>query len=288
MKNPKILDLYSDYLIASFKMTTATGMSALLNEALSHDKISRFLGQGEFTQKDYWKCVKPIIRQIESDYGIIKIDDTILEKPHSTENDIICWHYDHSKKSKDKNVKGMNILNFLYQSSIAELNYVSAPVAFEIIKKTEPWYDKKSDKVKRRSAVSKNQMVQERLKVLQHYNKLKFRYVLWDTWFTSADNLKFVHHELKKYFVVALKSNRKMALSQEDKRQGKWIRADQMTIQKDQAILVWLKGLDFPVQLVKQVFQNKDGSSGELYLITNDLSLTAELISATYQSRWGV
>lgn len=288
MKNPKILDLYSDYLIASFKMTTATGMSALLNEALSHDKISRFLGQGQFTQKDYWKCVKPIIRQIESDYGIIKIDDTILEKPHSTENDIICWHYDHSKKSKDKNVKGMNILNFLYQSSIAELNYVSAPVAFEIIKKTEPWYDKKSDKVKRRSAVSKNQMVQERLKVLQHYNKLKFRYVLWDTWFTSADNLKFVHHELKKYFVVALKSNRKMALSQEDKRQGKWIRADQMTIQKDQAILVWLKGLDFPVQLVKQVFQNKDGSSGELYLITNDLSLTAELISATYQSRWGV
>ena len=88
--------------------------------------------------------------------------------------------------------------------------------------------------------------------------------------------------------MVALKSNRKMALSQEDKRQGKWIRADQMTIQKDQAILVWLKGLDFPVQLVKQVFQNKDGSSGELYLITNDLSLTAELISATYQSRWGV
>ena len=102
MKNPQILDLYSDYLLASFNMATATGMSALLNEALSHDKISRFLSQSKFTQKDYWKCVKPIIRQIEDDYGVIKIDDTIMNKPHSTENEVICWHYDHAKKGKDK------------------------------------------------------------------------------------------------------------------------------------------------------------------------------------------
>ena len=66
-------------------------------------------------------------------------------------------------------------------------------IAFEIIEKTEQWYDKKNDKLKRRSAVSKNQLVRDRLKVLQHYNKLKFRYVLWDTWFTAAENLKFVH-----------------------------------------------------------------------------------------------
>ena len=288
MKNPQILDLYSDYLIASFNMATATGMSKLLNEALSHDAISRFLGQGQFTQKDYWKCVKPIIRRIEGDHGVIKIDDTILEKPHSTENDIICWHYDHSKKGIDKNVKGINILNFLYQSPFTDLDYVSAPVAFEIIKKTEQWYDTKKKKVKRRSPISKNELVRHRLWTLKHRNKLKFRYVLWDTWFSSSENLKFVHHDLKKYFVVALKSNRNMALSEEDKRQGKWIRANQMIIQPDQAIPVWLKGLDFPVRLVKQVFINKDGSSGELYIITNDLSLTAELISTTYQSRWGV
>ena len=288
MKNPHFLDLYSDYLIASFRMATATGMSALLNEALSHDKISRFLSQGIFTQRDYWKCVKPVIRQIEDDYGILKIDDTILEKPHSTENDIVCWHHDHSKKGKDKNVKGINILNFLYQSPFSELDYVSAPVAFEIIHKTERWYDKKSDKVKRRSPISKNELVRERLRILQNFNKLKFRYILWDTWFSAADNLNFVHYKLKKYFVAALKSSRKMALSEEDKQQGNWIRADEMKIQKDQAILVWLKGLDFPVLLVKQVFTNKDGSFGELYLITNDLSLSAELTSITYQGRWGV
>ncbi|MEK7254584.1 MAG: IS701 family transposase, partial [Bacteroidota bacterium] len=43
MKNPQILDLYSDYLIASFNFATATGLSGLLDGALSHDQISRFL-----------------------------------------------------------------------------------------------------------------------------------------------------------------------------------------------------------------------------------------------------
>ena len=185
-------------------------------------------------------------------------------------------------------VKGINILNFLYQCSSVELDRVSAPVAFEIIAKTESWYDQKSDKVKKRSPISKNKLVRDRLRILQHYNKLKFRYVLWDTWFSSAENLNFVHYELKKYFVVALKANRKMALSEEQKRLGKWIRADQMQLQKDRAVPVWLKGLDFPVLFVKQVFQNKDGSSGELYLITNDLSLNVEFTCTLYQGRWGV
>ena len=98
MKHPDILDLYSDYLIASFSLATATGMSNLLDGAFSHDQISRFLGQSLFTQQKYWRCVKPLLRKIEQPTGVIKIDDTILEKPFSTENDIVCWHFDHSKK----------------------------------------------------------------------------------------------------------------------------------------------------------------------------------------------
>ena len=146
MKKPHILDLYTDYLIASFDYTTATDMSKMLNGVLSHDQISRFLNQGLLTQKDYWKCVKPLVRRIEHPDGIIKIDDTIEEKPHTKENDIICWHYDHSKKGRDKNVKGINIVNFLYQNPQVELDYLSIPVAYELIKKTEPWFDKKSGK----------------------------------------------------------------------------------------------------------------------------------------------
>lgn len=288
MKNVHILDLYSDYLIASFRLATATGLSETLDGALSHDQISRFLGQGLFDQKDYWKCVKALIRQIEHPDGIIKIDDTIEAKPHSTENDLICWHHDHSKQGADKNVKGINIINFLYQSPLVELDYVSVPVAFELIQKTEEWYDQKSKKVKRRSPVSKNELVRTRLLTLQRRNKVQFKYILWDSWFSSAENFTFVHEELQKYFVAALKSNRKVALSEEDKLQGKYHRVDTLPVQKNQAIPVWLKGLEFPVRLTKQVFTNKDGSQGELYLVTNDLELTAEATSTIYQSRWGV
>ena len=102
MNDYKLLDLYSDYLIASFGAVTSTGLSRLLDEAVSHDRISRMLSRRTFTQADYWRAVKGLVRYVESPNGIIKVDDTIEEKPHSTENEIICWHYDHAK---DRNVK---------------------------------------------------------------------------------------------------------------------------------------------------------------------------------------
>ncbi len=43
MTDDEILDLYSDYLISSFGQTTATGLSALLDGQISHDRIRRFL-----------------------------------------------------------------------------------------------------------------------------------------------------------------------------------------------------------------------------------------------------
>lgn len=288
MKNPHILDLYSDYLISSFNLATATGMSEVLDGALSHDQITRFLGQELLTQKEYWKCIKKVIRQVESSEGVIKIDDTILEKLHSTENEIICWHHDHSKKGRDKMTKGINILNFLYQSSLAETDYLSIPVAYEVIRKTEEWYDKKSKKVKLRSPITKNEIVRQRLQTLQRDNKVKFKYVLWDTWFSSAQNFNFVHYELKKQFIAALKSNRLVALSEEDRRQGKFQRVDELNIQAFEAIPVWLKGMDFSIKLTKQIFINKDGSRGELYIVTNDLSLSGFQICTIYQDRWGV
>lgn len=288
MKNLQILDLYTDYLIASFSFTTSTGLAELLDGDLSHDKISRFLGQSLFTQQDYWKCMKPLVRRIEHPSGVIKIDDTILEKPYSTENDIICWHWDHSKKPQAGITKGINLVNFLYQSPFGVTDYISLPVAFEIVKKTEPWFDKKSGKVKMRSPRTKNTIVRERLRLLHHVNKVKFQYVLWDTWYSSNDNFEFVHYELEKYFVAAIKDNRVVALSMEDKLAGKFKQVKELNVQKDQAMTVWVKGLNFPILIIKQVFTNKDGSKGELYVVTNDITLSPQAISATYQQRWGV
>ena len=93
---------------------------------------------------------------------------------------------------------------------------------------------------------------------------------------------------MKKYFVSALKSNRTVALSKQDKLQGKFSRVEQLNLQTDRVYEVWLKGLDFPVILAKQVFTNKDGSTGELFLISNDLHLFATDLFTIYEKRWNV
>lgn len=285
MKNPQILDLYSDFLLSSFSLVTATGLSQLIDNGYSHDQISRFLAQGSFDNKDFWKCVKALIRKVESEEAVLIIDDTIEEKPHSTENDLICWHFDHCT---GQNVKGINIINFLYCSPISADTQVNLPCAFETIRKTEQYFDTKNAVFKRRSPVSKNTIVLERLRTLVQLNHLKFKYVVWDSWFSSKENLDFIHRQLRKLFVVALKSNRTVALSKEEKRQGKFKKIEELDLQPNQTYNVWLKGLDFEVVLVKQVFKNKDASTGELFLITNDLELNHESITTIYQKRWNV
>ena len=35
------------------------------------------------------------MRAIETDEGVLIVDDTIQEKAHSKKNDLIGWHYDH-------------------------------------------------------------------------------------------------------------------------------------------------------------------------------------------------
>ena len=56
-----------------------------------------------------------MIRDIEQDDGVLIFDDTIQEKPYTDENDLICWHYDHSQ---NRTVKGINLLNCVYHASL--------------------------------------------------------------------------------------------------------------------------------------------------------------------------
>lgn len=285
MNDFELLDLYTDYLVAAFGPVTSTGLSELLDNAVSHDRISRMLSRQELTQREYWQAIKGLVRRVESPGGVIKIDDTIVEKPHSTENEMITWHYDHSKQSY---VKGINLINFVYQPPQGSGVDFSIPVAFEVVEKTEQFLDVKSGKVKKRSSLGKNEIVRRRLRILHHLNKVKFKTVLWDSWYSSDENFEFVHKELKKTFVAAIKSNRKVALTLGDKKQHKFVPVSELEWQKARDYVVYLPGLDFALRVIQQVFTNKDHSTGELYLVSNDLNLTVEELCTTYGQRWGV
>jgi hypothetical protein len=42
------LELYTDYLICNSGLATATGLSAVLDGEISHDKITRFLSERDY------------------------------------------------------------------------------------------------------------------------------------------------------------------------------------------------------------------------------------------------
>lgn len=287
-----LLDLYADYLISSFGPTTATGMSRLLGAGLSHDKITRFLSGEAMTSQNLWQIVKPLVRQVQNEDAVLVVDDSIVHKPYTDENDLICWHYGHAS---EQTVKGINFVTALYcapqpdkdptEAELAE--EVSVPVAFALVQKTQTYEDKKTGKTKRRDPISKNEHCQTMLRACVH-NQLVFRYVLNDVWFASSENMTLVKTTLKKDFVMPVKTNRKVALSEQDKKQGRYQAVETLAMEAGAAQKVWLEQVDFPLLLVKQVFINKDGSQGLLYLITSDLTLDGGRITRLYQRRWQV
>ena len=113
--NKELTELYSDYLLSSFGAVTATGLSDMLEGEVSHDRITRFLSKDVYDSRTLWQQVKPMVRKIEQPDGALIFDDTIEEKPHTDENEIVSWHFDHSK---NRTLKGINILNCVYHAQV--------------------------------------------------------------------------------------------------------------------------------------------------------------------------
>ena len=81
MKAQRIADLYADYLLAWFGATTATGLSDLLEGEVSHDQVTRYLAGTKKTASALWQTGKSFVRDVQSEAGVLIIDDSIEEKP---------------------------------------------------------------------------------------------------------------------------------------------------------------------------------------------------------------
>jgi|GEM_PF-3283633 len=86
-----LLDLYTDYLISSFGQITATGLSALLDNAISHDRITRLLSGRDFTSAGLWQAVKPLVRQVPSEEAVLIIHDSVEAKPYPEESELFAF-----------------------------------------------------------------------------------------------------------------------------------------------------------------------------------------------------
>jgi hypothetical protein len=275
----KILDIYTDYLICQNNYATSTGLSELLCGSVSHDKVTRFLNGTALGSQDLWLYIKPEVRQHEkASGGVLILDDSIEEKPYTDENEIMCWHYSHAKGT---HVKGVNIL-----SCLVRYGEVSLPIGYEIVHKDIMFCDIESKKVKKKASLTKNEHFRDLIKQ-SHMNKVLFDYVLADNWFGAKDNLEYIH-SLKKYFIIGIKQNRTISLSKDDKLKGQFSQVSSLNLEDGQSIKVWLKGVEFPVLLIKKIFINEDNKTGTIYLVSNDLDHDADHLYEIYQKRWRI
>ena len=276
----EMLDIYSDYLIAQSFQATATGLSNLLEGSLSHDQITRFLNRNEYSSSDLWHYVKAKIREQEQEKGgVLIIDDSIEEKPYTDENSVVGWYFSHAK---GRCVKGINIL-----SCLARYGEIALPIGFEVVHKDIHLCDVKTKKEIKCASISKNTHFRSLIQQASS-NQVKFEYVLADNWFGAKDNMHFIHYEMKKKFIFGLKTNRLIALSNEDYKKGQYQKLNTLNIKDGEVRKVQLKDLSLPVSLIKKVFKNEDGSTGTLYLATNDLEIDADRIYEIYQKRWRI
>lgn len=281
MKSEELRDLYTDYLIVQNQHATSTGCSDLVDNLISHDSFTRLLSKTNYDSKYLWQQSKDFVRAHENDCGVLSIDNSILHKTYSAINEVVNWHYDHGVS---RVVKGMNLLSIM-------VNYgaVSIPVAYDAMIKDQICIkqDKHGkDRFGRKSRYSLNEMARALVKQVLH-NKVEFRYLTADTWFCSKENLNYFHqHKLS--FVLGLASNRLVAIDRQSRHSGNYVSVKDLELNDGAYRKVYLKGVSFCVVVTRKVFKNGDASIGELYLVTNDLTLTSDHMYEIYQKRWKI
>ena len=272
-----MLDLYTDYLIASTKYTTATAMAKIFGDRFTHDKVTRFLRGEELGNKKLWSFIKPFLRSVEQHDSVLIVDDTVFEKPYTDESPINTYHYDHSK---GKSVKGINAVNLIH-----ETNGVRLPISMSIVHK-DKWVEE-NGRQKRKSSKTKNELFREQFLQAIH-NEVSFTTVLGDIWFGNVKNMEVITSKGKQ-FIMPLKTNRQVCLYDSSNQKNKeYVSVESLGLEENETVKVRLKGYSQPLLLCIQVFRNKDNSTGILYLVASDLTATYSHITTAYQRRWAV
>jgi len=277
-REKELLDIYTDYLVCSFGATTATGLSRLVPQ-LSHDQVTRFLSGATLDKKELWLHVKPQVGAMQSENGVLILDDTVQEKPYSDESELVTWHFDHTQ---GKTVKGVNLLTALYYSGGTSL-----PIDCELIQKTQLETDPKTGKDKWISPRTKNEMARDMVQGAVK-KQIPFRFVLADSWFACAPNMCLIKQKAGKEFLFALKSNRNLAPSEKEKARGRWKKLESLDWQNHSTLTLHLESVPFPVQISRHLVKDQEEKSVVLFLCCSDLTLSGPDQLAIYQKRWKV
>jgi hypothetical protein len=241
---------YIEYLIATCKNYTCTNLSDHLdgNAATSHDAISDYLRRDKLAPRQLWELVAPLIDDGEDSYLVL--DDSVQNKQYSKYIELVRLQYSGAEHGL---VRGIDIVNLVHTNG-KEGGYY--PIDYRI-------YDPDSD------GKTENDHFREMVIRAIHDKLIKAKTILFDSWYSSAENLKLIHR-MGLFFVTTLKSNR---LVSPVKGEGN-IHLEQIEWTDDDlanGILVHIKAVPFLVRLFKIVATNGDVE----WMITNKETIEA-------------
>lgn len=280
-----LLEIYSDFLLSQVDKATATELSRILDGKIGHDTITKFLKKASFDQGALWQFLSRQLKPTETCLSKVEnclvIDDTIIEKESRKENQQVCWHYDHGKS---RCVKGVKLLTCFLNNPDIKL-----PVNYQVIEKPTVYKDKNTGKRRRKSDINTNERFRQLLQLSNQQLGGNFSVVLADSWFCANANMNYIDRNLGKIFIFGVKSNRQISLCQSDGTYAtRYQELKSLELVGGRPYKCKVRGVKFPLQVLKRYFKNGDGSTGTAYFLTNDLTMDGEAISSCYQKRWSI
>lgn len=188
MNAPKVTaEGYIDFLLATPRQASALEAARCQPpsaQAPAHDAFTRLLHRLEPESEVLWQEVQP---QVRRDDGFLILDDSVLDKPYSWKMELVphVWSGKHKRP-----VKGIDLLTLLGTDGDRHL-----PCDYRL-------YDKPTD------GKSKNDHFRDLLTQAKARG-FQPRGVLFDSWFTSLENLKVIDRFGWKW-LAPLKSNRRV------------------------------------------------------------------------------
>ncbi len=255
--------LYCQYLLSSQINYTCTNLANHLAD-LSHDDVSRFLKEEKLTPRMLWQKVTPLFTsRLE---GYIIFDDVVLEKTHSAKIQGVRRQYSGNQHGV---IKGIGVVNCVYFDPVANQFWV---IDFRIF---DPDRDGKT----------KLDHVRDML-VSTIHRGLLFGYVLMDSWYATAELMKFIISK-HKVFYCPLKANRKVDDSQAQRPYRAVSSLDWSDTELVEGKLIKIH--KFPLDVKVKLFRVVVTTDRTDWLITNDLSQYSTVAAQQESSnRWKI
>ena len=244
---------YIQFLLAAPGRATCTEAERTLktqeNDA-AHDAYNRLLNSQPPNTEALWQEASKLLQRSE---GVLVLDDSTLDKPYARNTELVSFHW---SGKHHRVVRGINLQTLLWTDGIQLI-----PCDFRV-------YEGTAD------GATKNEAFREMLQIAKERN-LSPNYVLFDSWYGSLDNLKFLR-SLGWSWLTMLKKNR---LVNPDETGNRAIETVEIPPSGKR---VHLKGYGFI-----RVFRVKRGDEWQ-YWATNELSMLSQVREALQSMGWGI